>query len=120
MPVPDYADPTPAYRQIAGDLRGRIRSGEYAPGDRLPSNRALSERYKVAAETIRQALDELRGDGAIATQSTRGTYVTGEPRETTDEMVRRLAATLDDALERLGKVERRLADAEQAMRQDRQ
>lgn len=79
MPVPDYADPTPAYKQIAGDLRSRIESGDYAPGDRLPSNRALSDQYGVAAETIRAALDELRGEVLVATQSTRGTYVIRKP-----------------------------------------
>ena len=75
MPVPDYADPRPAYTQIADDLRGQIETGKYGPGDRLPSNRLMSEQYGVAAETLRQALDVLRGEGLIATQSTRGTFV---------------------------------------------
>lgn len=79
MPVPDFADPTPAYKQIAGDLRDRMSAGEYAPGDRLPSFRALSERYGVASETIRAALDDLRGEGLIASQSTRGTYMVNKP-----------------------------------------
>ena len=60
MPVPDYADPRPAYTQIAEDLRGQIETGKYGPGDRLPSNRLMSEQYGVAAETLRQALDVLR------------------------------------------------------------
>ena len=77
--MPDFADPTPAYKQIAGDLRERMSAGEYAPGDRLPSNRALSGRYGVASETIRAALDDLRGEGLIASQSTRGTYVVRKP-----------------------------------------
>jgi DNA-binding GntR family transcriptional regulator len=75
MPVPDFADPRPAYVQIAEDLRERIASGEFPPGERLTSNRGLSEHYGVAAETIRQALDVLRQDGLVASQSTRGTYV---------------------------------------------
>jgi DNA-binding GntR family transcriptional regulator len=54
-------------------------AGEYAPGDRLPSNRALTGRYGVASETIRAALDDLRGEGLIASQSTRGTYVVRKP-----------------------------------------
>jgi len=81
VPVPDFADPTPAYKQIAGDLRDRMSAGEYAPGDRLPSYRALTERYGVASETIRAALDDLRGEGLIASQSTRGTYVVRKPTE---------------------------------------
>jgi DNA-binding GntR family transcriptional regulator len=81
MPVPDYADPRPAYIQIADDLRGQIEAGKHGPGDRLPSNRLLSEQYGVAAETLRQALDVLRSEGLIATQSTRGTFVLRKRRE---------------------------------------
>ena len=81
MPVPDYADPRPAYIQIADDLRGQIEAGKHGPGDRLPSNRLMSEQYGVAAETLRQALDVLRGEGMIATQSTRGTFVLRKDRE---------------------------------------
>jgi DNA-binding GntR family transcriptional regulator len=77
--VPDYSDPTPAYIQIADDLRGQIAAGMHAPGDRLPSNKALTDRYKVADGTVRQALERLRAEGIIATQSTRGTFVVGKP-----------------------------------------
>jgi len=79
--VPDYSDPTPARKQIADDLRARIRAGEFAPGSRLPSNIALSEQYGVATETVRAALEELRAEGVVATQSTRGTYVTTRPAD---------------------------------------
>jgi GntR family transcriptional regulator len=85
MPVPDYADPRPAYIQIADDLRGQIEAGKHGPGDRLPSNRLLSEQYGVAAETLRQALDILRSEGLIATQSTRGTFVLRKRRERVSE-----------------------------------
>jgi DNA-binding GntR family transcriptional regulator len=83
MPIPDYAVPRPAYMQIADDLRSQIEAGKYGPGARLPSNRAMSEQYGVAAETLRQALDVLRGEDLIATQSTRGTFVLRKPREHT-------------------------------------
>jgi len=66
--------------QIADDLRGQIEAGKYGPGDRLPSNRLMSEQYGVAAETLRQALDVMRGEGLIATQSTRGTFVLRKDR----------------------------------------
>jgi GntR family transcriptional regulator len=74
-PVPDYADPRPAYAQIAADIRRKIGSGEYTVGSRLPANRVLTEHYGVAAVTLRQALDVLRAEKLIATQSTRGTFV---------------------------------------------
>ena len=118
MQVPDYSDPTPAYVQIAEDLREQIRAGTYAPGARLASNKSLSAQYGVADGTIRQALEELRKEGLVATQSTRGTFVVNKPGETTEEMVRRLASGLDDALRRLDKVEQRLTEAEQALQED--
>jgi DNA-binding GntR family transcriptional regulator len=43
----------------------------------------MSEQYGVAAETLRQALDVLRSEELIATQSTRGTFVLSKPRERT-------------------------------------
>jgi DNA-binding GntR family transcriptional regulator len=78
-PVPDYADQRPVYAQIADDLRGRIKAGEHQPGDRLPANRVLSRRYESSMATIRQAIDVLRGEGLVETQSTRGTFVLREP-----------------------------------------
>jgi GntR family transcriptional regulator len=102
MPVPDYADPRPAYLQIAADLRGQIEAGKYGPGDRLPSNRLMSEQYGVAAETLRQALDVLRGEGLIATQSTRGTFVLRKSSERSSDG--------GTSAERLEKLESEVAD----------
>jgi DNA-binding GntR family transcriptional regulator len=84
------------YAQIADDLRRQIEAGKHNPGDRLPSNRLMSEQYGVAAETLRQALDVLRGEGLIATQSTRGTFVLRRPAERPSD-----DATSAERLERL-------------------
>jgi DNA-binding GntR family transcriptional regulator len=92
--------------QIANDLRSQIQAGKYGPGDRLPSNRAMSEQYGVAAETLRQALDVLRAEHLIATQSTRGTFVLREPGERTSDG--------GTSAERLEKLESELADLREA------
>ncbi|MEV6306124.1 GntR family transcriptional regulator [Actinoplanes sp. NPDC051861] len=65
----------PAYRRIAADLAGKIRAGEYRPGEALPAQRELSQRYGVTLMTLRQALQELRDDGLIVQQAGRGTFV---------------------------------------------
>ena len=44
---------------------------------RLPSERDLAESYGVAVGTVRQALDELRRRGLVATLPAKGTFVTG-------------------------------------------
>jgi GntR family transcriptional regulator len=107
MPIPDYADPRPAYLQIADDLRSQIETGKFAPGERLPSNRAMSETYGVATETLRQALDILRGEGLVATQSTRGTFVLKEPGEPTPDS--------GSSAERLDKLEAEVADLREGL-----
>lgn len=120
--MPDYSDPRPVKVQIADDLRKQVASGKYAPGDKLPPVREMASRYGVVTGTVRDALDILRRECVLQTRSTRGTYVLdpeAAKAETAEEMVRRLASTLDDALHRLDKVEERLSEAEQAIRQDR-
>jgi GntR family transcriptional regulator len=79
VPVPDFSNPRAAYLQIADDLRQDVTSGRLKVGERLPARRELAQRYGVAIETIRRALDELARDGMISTQSTRGTYVVKPP-----------------------------------------
>ncbi len=101
--MPDYAVNQPAYVQIAADLRARIRSGEFEPGAKLPAGRDLADHYRVAYETVRQALEVLRDAGIVAMQSTRGTFVLRIPGDNEPppeyrelaEQVRRLAERVD-------------------------
>ena len=65
----------PSYRRIAADLGEKIRAGEYRPGEALPAQRELSQRYGVTLMTLRQALQELRDEGLIVQQAGRGTFV---------------------------------------------
>jgi DNA-binding transcriptional regulator YhcF (GntR family) len=53
------------YAQIAGELRHRIQTGELAPGDRVPSIRAITQRWGVAIATATKALAALRHDGLV-------------------------------------------------------
>ncbi len=55
----------PLYRQIAADLRRQIEDGELRPGDPVPSEQALVERFGVSRGTVRQARATLRADGTI-------------------------------------------------------
>lgn len=73
--------PLPLYRQLADILTGRIRSGEYRPGDRIPSETALSEMFSVGRPTVRQATDFLIRKGLLSRKRGSGTYVETERRE---------------------------------------
>jgi DNA-binding GntR family transcriptional regulator len=74
-PGEQAASSGPQYRRIADDLRARITSGELRPGDALPSESALVERYGVARGTARQALAELEGAGLAEAVHGKGRYV---------------------------------------------
>ena len=65
------------YRKIADDLRARIRAGEFAPGDALPTQHELEDRYGVARMTVRKALDELINEGLVTSQQGKGSIVRG-------------------------------------------
>jgi GntR family transcriptional regulator len=64
-----------AYERIADDLRDRIRAGELAPGDQLPSETALVDKYGKSLPTLRQALGLLQAEGLIEKQHGRGNFV---------------------------------------------
>jgi GntR family transcriptional regulator len=82
----DRASDTSAFKQIADQLRDAIRTGELAPGDRLPSESELMSHYAVARMTARQSLAELRAEGIVIAERGRGVFVQSRPP------VRRLAA----------------------------
>lgn len=65
----------PMYRQIAGDLRRRIESGELGPGSQLPTELELREQYEASRNTIRDALRWLITRGLIETRPGQGTFV---------------------------------------------
>jgi GntR family transcriptional regulator len=72
----------PMYRQIAEDLRSKIKSGELEPGSRLPTELELRELYHNASRnTVRDAIRQLTLRGLIETQPGRGTYVVEKIRQ---------------------------------------
>jgi GntR family transcriptional regulator len=68
------------HRQIAGQLRTRIRRGDWAAGERLPSIPAIAEMFGVAKQTAQRAVDQLRVEGVLITKPGSGTYVRGTRR----------------------------------------
>lgn len=61
-----------AFVHVAHELRQEVWSGAITPGGRLPSIRALSERFGVATATVQKALGVLAGEGTVWADSTRG------------------------------------------------
>ncbi|OQR62109.1 GntR family transcriptional regulator [Streptomyces maremycinicus] len=63
---PSDEDP-PLYRRIATRLLAELRDGTIAPGERLPAERRLAGHFGVSRQTVRQALEVLRGEGLVET-----------------------------------------------------
>jgi GntR family transcriptional regulator len=69
------------HRQIAAQIRAKIRRGDWAPGERLPSIPALAESYGVAKQTVQRTIDQLRIEGVLITKPGSGTFVRGTRRK---------------------------------------
>ncbi|WP_442595482.1 FadR/GntR family transcriptional regulator [Parapusillimonas sp. JC17] len=63
------------YRIIAGQIAGRIRAGEFAAGDRLPSERDLAEHLQVSRASVREALIALELEGYVEVRVGTGVFV---------------------------------------------
>ncbi|MEU7591261.1 GntR family transcriptional regulator [Micromonospora sp. NPDC049230] len=61
--------------QVIDQLRDEIRSGRYAPGDRLPTEERLMAEHGVSRGTVRVAYRALAAEGLAVSQGTRGHYV---------------------------------------------
>jgi GntR family transcriptional regulator len=71
----DRSSPLPLYYQLRNALLQQIESGSLVPGDMLPAERELIERYGVSRITVRQALSSLMADGLLYRQRGLGTFV---------------------------------------------
>jgi DNA-binding GntR family transcriptional regulator len=70
----------PKYHRVADVLRREIRNGDLAPGQRLPAETTLVERFRMSLPTIRQALGVLRAEGLIESRHGIGTFVKEQRR----------------------------------------
>lgn len=75
----DKGSVVPPYVQLADLLAAKIESGEYAPGQRLPSADELAEEYDIARNTAAKGLRLLRDRRLAEMSPGRGTYVSRAP-----------------------------------------
>jgi DNA-binding FadR family transcriptional regulator len=65
-----------SYQKLAAQLLALIRQGEFGLGERLPSERALAERFDVSRTSVREATIALELQGAVEVRGGSGVYVT--------------------------------------------
>ncbi|CAM5290533.1 GntR family transcriptional regulator [Streptomyces spiroverticillatus] len=70
---------SPAYQQMAADLRAAIGNGTYPAGSTLPKITDLAQQYGVAKQTAREALAQLEAEGLVDIIRRRGTVVRARP-----------------------------------------
>jgi GntR family transcriptional regulator len=75
MTLPLEDDSRPPYVQAAEVLRREISTGRLKPGDKLPSSRALQDRYGIASSTVQNALRLLKSEGLVYSVQGRGSFV---------------------------------------------
>ena len=73
--------------KIIRQLKQLVTSGQLKPGDRLPSERALSERFGVGRSYVREAIMKLEFYGLLKTSPQSGTYVAGYGIKILDTMI---------------------------------
>ncbi len=71
------ASPTfsPLYQQIKALITQSLQSGEWKPGELIPSEVELAYRYKVSQGTVRKAIDELSAENLVVRRQGKGTFV---------------------------------------------
>ena len=65
----------PLYVQLRDAVRAEIRDRGLQPGDRLPTEGELEQRYGVSRSTIRQAVGDLEAEGVLRRIQGKGTFV---------------------------------------------
>jgi GntR family transcriptional regulator, transcriptional repressor for pyruvate dehydrogenase complex len=64
------------YEQIVQQIEESIVKGDLKPGDQLPAERDLAQRFGVSRTAVREAVKALREKGLVEAYSGRGTFIT--------------------------------------------
>ena len=75
---PDFS---PLYRQVKDLLLKRVMSGDWKPGDILPSEIKLAEQFQVSQGTVRKALEEMAAEHLVVRHQGKGTFVAARGKE---------------------------------------
>jgi GntR family transcriptional regulator len=85
MPATSDASAGPAFRPLYQQIKTLITqsliSGEWRPGESIPSETELAARYNVSQGTVRKAINELADENLLVRQQGKGTFVASHTEE---------------------------------------
>ncbi len=96
----------PLYQQIKNLLLKSLQTGEWKPGEVMPSEVELAARFKVSQGTVRKAIDEMATENLVVRRQGKGTFVATHAEEKTQYRFLRLVPDAGAA----GTLTRRLVD----------
>jgi len=92
----------PIYLQVKDFVLERVKSGEYQPGFKIPTERELSTELGISRNTVSAAYKELLLEGVLDARQGRGTFVKGTSddvgHEASGSRRGRLIRIIDDAM----------------------
>lgn len=87
---------SPLYQQIKTLILRSLQSGEWRPGEAIPSEIDLAARFKVSQGTVRKAVDELAAENLLVRRQGKGTFVATHAEEQVQYRFLRLAPDVPD------------------------
>lgn len=78
-PIKRKKPPARPHQSVTGEvvewLRRQIETEQLKPGEKLPSENELCERFSVGRSAVREALSQLKSEGIVTAQQGRGVFV---------------------------------------------
>lgn len=71
----------PLYKDVKRQLMEALTRGEWKPGEAIPSERRIAERFGISIGTVRKAIDDLVAENILIRQQGRGTFVATHTRD---------------------------------------
>ncbi len=100
---------SPLYQQIKTLILRSLQSGEWKPGEAIPSEVELATRFRVSHGTVRKAIDELAAENLLLRRQGKGTFVATHSERQVQYRFLRLKPDLGD-LDSEGPAQRHIID----------
>ena len=78
---PGLPNAGPLYKDVKRQLMEALTRAEWKPGEAIPSERRLADRFAISIGTVRKAVDELVAENILIRQQGRGTFVASHTRD---------------------------------------